>query len=471
MDQSTQGSFQKFFMIGGFVFGVLGIFVFSISQFGKNNVDPALTGTINVWGTLPGGAVNEMFYQYSQDAKTYNVVYTEQPESKIVDRYIEAVANGQGPDLMILPDNIAVPLRIYANKFPDSVISETTFKNTYVRSTYNLFGPTGVFAFPIGIDPLVMYVNTDIMTNAAFQTAPKTWGDIPLFVSRVLGFTTTDNNDVQRAIALGSMNNILRNREILLTLLFQLKNDVIERFFTSNEDKDGNVTYQEHFRSVFGINDEEHKIKNDLLAEQVFVFFTSFVDPNIKEAYTWSKKAPMDRDLFASGNLGIYFGLSTDRQYIDSKNPHLNYEIDLVPGPKGDTAQFRSVNYAKVYSLLLMQKTNKPMLAYKVLQDILAHDFVQKLDKAWQIAPARQDMLYATTTDATGQVFYILNQKARDVDVIYKAADRGDILMEPLPNLANQIFGSIVDALSGSRQTPSEIIKNAELELTRQLKD
>jgi hypothetical protein len=288
--------------------GVLGIFVFSISQFGKSKVDPNLTGNLVVWGTLPNEKMNQIFYEYSQNAKTYSVQYVQVPEDKFINRFIEAGANDQAPDIILAPENIAVPLRGFNFTYGPELVSETQYKKSYVRSTYKFLGPNGVFAFPVAIDPLVMYVNNDILTNAGFTRPPATWGDIPLYVSRVLGFTATEGNNVQRAVALGSLNNILHNREILLTLLMQLKNDVIERTFEEKVEKKL-TTYTEKYISVFGENNEELKVKNDVLAEQVFVFFTSFVNPNVKDVYTWSKKAPMDRDLFASGNLGLYFGL------------------------------------------------------------------------------------------------------------------------------------------------------------------
>jgi ABC-type glycerol-3-phosphate transport system substrate-binding protein len=456
MNQSSQGNFQKVFMIAGFILGVLGIFVFSISQFGKSNVDPNLTGTMVVWGTLPAAQMSQIFYEYSQNAKTYSVVYQEIPEQTFINRFIEASADEKAPDLLLVPENILVPIKGFNYQFNQNIISEKTFKETYARSTYKFFAPTGVFGFPVGIDPLIMYVNTDILTNAGLTRAPSTWGDIPLFVSRVLGFTTSDGNEVQRAIAMGTLNNILRNREILLTLLMQLKNDVIVRSFDEKLEK-SNVVYEEKFESVFGLANEELKIKNDLLAEQVFVFFTSFVNPAIKEAYTWSRKAPMDRDLFASGNLGLYFGLASDQAYINAKNPHLSYELALVPNPKGSTSNFRNMNYVRVYSASMTSKTKKPELAYKVLQDIISQEISSKIVSAFNLAPVKQDELYTEQTDAKK-------------DIIYKAADRGDVIMEPIPNLVNTVFGQIVDAISGSRQTPSEIIKNAESELSRQLK-
>lgn len=64
----------------------------------------------------------------------------------------------------------------------------------------------------------------------------------------------------------------------------------------------------------------------------------------------------------------------------------------------------------------------------------------------------------------------MVEQASSAKDVIYKAAERGDIVMEPLPNLVKNIFEQIVEAFSGSRQTPSEIIKNADQELIRFLK-
>jgi ABC-type glycerol-3-phosphate transport system substrate-binding protein len=289
-----------------------------------------------------------------------------------------------------------------------------------------------------------------------FTRPPTSWGDIPLYVSRVLGFISTDNNNVQRAIALGSLNNILHNREILLTLLMQLKNNVIERSFAEKLEKD-KIVYEEKFESVFGLANEEMKIKNDAMAEQVFVFFTSFVNPNIKEAYTWSKKAPMDRDLFASGNLGLYFGFATDKAYIDTKNPHLAYELALVPSPKGPTSEFRNVSYAKLYAMSMNLRTKRQELSYKVMQDLASKDMTGKIVSAYNLAPARQDELYVAQKDPVK-------------DIIYRSAERGDIIMEPIPNLVNTIFGQVIDAFSGSRQTPSEIIKNAESEFSRELK-
>jgi ABC-type glycerol-3-phosphate transport system substrate-binding protein len=311
MDQSTQGNFQKIFMIVGFVVGVLGVFVFSVSTFNANKTDPNLSGVALVWGTLPAEQMNQILYEYSQSMKTFSVQYVEKDPSKIISNYVEEVALGRGPDLLLVPEDISTPLASqYLAYFGENLMPEKLFKEKYVRSTYKLYSPKGVYAFPVGIDPLIMYVNTDILTNAGFSKAPSSWSDVPLYVSRVLGFIKTDENTVQRALAMGTVNNIYNYRELLLTLLMQLKNNVIE-YGVEPEVKKDPITgdeftaYTDKYQSVFGLSNEEQRIKNDALAEQVFVFFTSFVNPAIKDAYTWSKKAPIDRDLFTSGNLGL----------------------------------------------------------------------------------------------------------------------------------------------------------------------
>jgi len=166
MDQSTQGSFQKIFMIGGFVFGVLGIFVFSISQFNSATGDSNLTGVATVWGTLPRAKIDQQLLEYSQDAKTYSVRYVEIPPDKFANRFIEAIANEQGPDLLLVPENISVPLREYLAKFPEGLITEKQFKEKYIRSTYKLYQPNGLCG-PCSISTRVLFVNRCHITTAS----------------------------------------------------------------------------------------------------------------------------------------------------------------------------------------------------------------------------------------------------------------------------------------------------------------
>jgi maltose-binding protein MalE len=262
-------------------------------------------------------------------------------------------------------------------------------------------------------------------------------------------------NNNQRAIAMGSINNIKESRALLLSLLLQVRNDIVERNVEWNEN---DKRFIEKFVSVFASSRDDEPNQNSKVAEQVFVFFTSFINPNIPEVYSWSRKYPSDRDLFAAGNLGIYFGLASDKAYIDAKNPHLKYEISAIPVPKVDGSQVRSTGYVKVYSVGLNNKTSKPILAQKVMNDFTDIKNAQNIVSKLNLAPAQ-----------------ILNievpQKEQFTDIVYKAADRGDIVLEPKPELFKSIFQEIITSLEGSKITPVQIIVAAQRELERQLSE
>lgn len=120
-----------------------------------------------------------------------------------------------------------MPLREYLAKFPEGLITEKQFKEKYIRSTYKLYQPNGVFAFPVAIDPLVMFVNTDILTNAGFSKAPTTWLMYPFMCRVYLGLLKVMKIRCNVQWHLERLGNIMYNREILLTMLMQLRNDVI----------------------------------------------------------------------------------------------------------------------------------------------------------------------------------------------------------------------------------------------------
>jgi ABC-type glycerol-3-phosphate transport system substrate-binding protein len=290
-----------------------------------------------------------------------------------------------------------------------------------------------------------------MLVNAGFQRSPTTWSEIPIFAKKVLELNK-DGNLSQRGIALGSLNNITYGKEILNSLLLQVKNDVFQRKVTQTDEG-----FSEDYFSVFGSNKEDEENQNGKVAEQVFVFFSSFVNPNL-DVYSWSKKYSNDRELFAAGNLGIYFGLSGDRAYIDSKNPHIRYEIAPIPIPKGGEGSMRNTGYAKVYGLSMNSKTKKMPLAQKVLNDFLEGNIMKDIVQVYSLAPSKISQI-------------TIEQTEKFRDTVYKSADRADIILEEKPDVLKTIFQEILTSLEGSKVTPAQIIVNSQRELQRILEE
>jgi ABC-type glycerol-3-phosphate transport system substrate-binding protein len=452
MNQSSSSMFSKVFIIACALLGILGIAVFAMSQFG-GAVDENLTGKISIWGTLPSKDIDQHLVEYSQAAKTYTAEYTEIKEDEFINKFIKSLADDSAPDIVLVPETVLIPLRGFLQEYTNEQITEATYKNTFVKATHKLFDKNGIVSIPYAIDPLLMYVNSDISQNAGFQRPIQNWSDIPLFAKRVNELVKNVENNNQRAIAIGSINNVKESRSILLSLLLQVRNDLVERKVEWSEN---DKRFYEKFVSVFAGSRDEEVNQNSKAAEQVFVFFTSFINPNISEVYSWSRKYPSDRDLFAAGNLGIYFGLASDKAYIDLKNPNLKYEVAPIPVPKVDGSQVRSTGYVKVYSVGINNKTSKPILAQKVMNDFTDIKISQPITDKLNLAPAQ--ILEIETP-----------QKEQFKDVVYRAADRGDVVLEPKPGLFKSIFQEIITSLEGSKITPVQIIVAAQRELERQL--
>jgi ABC-type glycerol-3-phosphate transport system substrate-binding protein len=419
------------------------------------NDNESLTGQIIVWGTLPAKDLDQYFTDYSQINKTFTVEYREIKEVDFIQRFIKSLADDTAPDLILASENVIIPLRQFLQNYDNTQISEAVYKTTFVRASHKLFAENGVVAIPYAVDPLVMYVNTDIMQNANFQRPPTNWSDIPSFVSNLNSFLKNTEQNNQRAIAIGSINNIKEARGILLTLLLQVKNNVLDRTLSYNQNE---KIWIEKFIPVFASSKDDEQTESGKAAEQVFTFITSFVNPNITTAYSWSRKYPSDIDLFAAGSLGIYFGLASDKFYIDAKNPHLKYEVAQIPIPKGSEGQIRNTQYVKLYGMSMNQKTLKPILSQKVMNDFTDVKTSSTLIPKFNLAPAQISEIQ-------------IPQKDLYREMIYRSADRGDIVLEPKQDLFKALFQEIITSLEGSKVTPSQIMTNAQRELERQLSE
>lgn len=457
MNQSSGPFVTKVAVIIGFFLGVIGIIVFAASNFATSSTDAQLTGTVKVWGTLPEKAVAKTFYDYSQQMETYTLTYTQVAETDFYDKFIEATAKGEAPDLVLAGENLAVPLRNYFTEMTPANLSENTFKSIFTRASYKLYGANGTFSVPVMVDPLVMYVNTNIMVNAGYNRPPETWVDLPVFVKQVVNLNKTNNISETRAVAMGTFANVSYAKELLLSLLLQLQNGVINRYFDSKSD--GSVTtYTEKFESLLGFKDTNRRIDNAPNTELVFSYFASFINPNLEDYYTWSRRAPVDRELFAAGNLALYFGLASDKAYIDTKNPNLRYELAMIPTPKASESQYLNTGYVKVYNLAITKTAKNQFLAAKVVTDLSDKDNSLKLASAVGLAPARTELLSVEQGDPMQSI-------------VYRSAGRGDIVLEPKYKLLQTLFDQMTESFAGSRLTPSEIVTKAQEELARQLEN
>ena len=87
-------------------------------------------------------------------------------------RLIEALANNQSPDMLILSQ---ADIRRHQNKIlqiPFDSFPASTYYRSYIDSAAYLANENGIFAVPITVDPMMLYYNRDHFKQAGLINPP-----------------------------------------------------------------------------------------------------------------------------------------------------------------------------------------------------------------------------------------------------------------------------------------------------------
>ncbi len=121
---------------------------------------------------------------------------------------LEALAAGTGPDMFFISDDLAYK---YSNKIftiPYTSFPINTFKSNYVGAGEVFLTSKGVLAFPLTVDPLMMYYNRSMLDANGIVYPPSYWDE---FGNLVPLLTKKDSKGMitKSAVALGQFSNVL----------------------------------------------------------------------------------------------------------------------------------------------------------------------------------------------------------------------------------------------------------------------
>lgn len=140
-------------------------------------------------------------------------------------------------------------------------------------------------AFPLLVDPLVVYYNKDILVSQNFVVPPTTWknlqSSIPYFLKR-----DPKNAIVQTPLALGDETNVMHARDILSALFLQTGNPIV----AYDPIRDQNTATLS--RSSSG--------GTTMPTAEALNFYTSFANPTSSN-YAWNSSLPSSLQMFLSG--------------------------------------------------------------------------------------------------------------------------------------------------------------------------
>jgi ABC-type glycerol-3-phosphate transport system substrate-binding protein len=422
--------FQMILMGVFAVFIVAGVIIFSAYKGGSKNAV-----NVVIWGTISQSDFNSVIQKTSlYQSKEYNIQYVEKTEENFDADFIESLASGTGPDIFMLPSNKILKHRNKIYAIPYDVFTQRQFKDSFIEGSEIYMVPEGTLALPITIDPLVMYWNRQIFTEAKITQPPKYWDEF-YNLANLISQKDGALNILKSAVALGEFTNISHAKEIISNLVMQAGTPIT-------------VWDGDKMQSVFA----DSFNKPTIPAEAAVNFYTEFSNP-AKPSYSWNRSLPNSTDYFLEGDLALYFGFGSEIGDLQLKNPNLDFDVASVPISRDGGV---NTSFANFNALAIVKSSKNPSAAYSVISILSGADAGAAFSKTLKLPPARRDLLSQKPTDAYESVFY-------------DSAIRSKAWLDPSPSDTDVIFQTMIESITSGRARTSEAVAKTDKEISNLL--
>ncbi|MFA4975686.1 MAG: extracellular solute-binding protein [Candidatus Paceibacterota bacterium] len=417
-----KGKFQIIILVVFIATAILGVLVFS-GAIPIGNSDKG-QGTVVLWGTVKAQIINELLQDFNRANPTFVTKYVEKSVDTFDSDLLEAFASGIGPDLFFISDDLAYK---YSNKIytiPYQSYPVNTFKNTFIGAGEVFLTSKGILAFPITVDPMMMYYSRSILDANGVVSPPVYWDE---FTTLTPLLTKKDEKGmiIKGTVAMGQFSNVLHAKDLLATLFMQTGSLI-------TAEKNGSL-----------VSSFKDNVKQNL--SSTLKFYTDFADP-LKNVYSWNRSFSNSQDAFSTENLAFYFGFASELQSLVSKNPNQNFLVTSIPQIRDSNTK---LTFGRVTGIAISSSSknfNTAILASNLMTN---GDFAPKLATSLGIAPARRDLVKIIPTDAYLPTFY-------------KSALFSKSWLDPSSKDTNDIFRVMVEKVLSNSMTTGEAIKNAD---------
>lgn len=421
--KSIPSIFQIMVLTGFILLGIVGVIVFAGSGgLNSNKISKAV-----IWGTIPEIQFSELERLVNANDQVVDVEYVQIPQIKFQDTFVNALAEGNGPDAVLISDDLLYSQQGKLMVIPYNSYDQRTFSDTYINAAEHFLTPTGILGIPFTVDPLVMYYNRTMFSNAGIAQAPKTWKDLEIIVPKIVRINEA-KGIIKAAIALGESRNIVNAKEILVTMLMQAGNP---------------VTVVDSLTGITKSVIDEPGETIELPGVSVINFYTRFSNPT-NTLYTWSRSMPDSKQAFLAGDLAMYFGYASEFESLKLKNPNLDF--DVAPVPQNSTEN--TVTYGKLTAFSIVKKSPNAQNAFSViskLTDIVAQRHWVDISK---MPAVRRDVL----ADVPANKY---------VSTFYTSAIQTKTWTDPNPVFSTTIFRDMIEAVTTGLLPASQAVTTA----------
>jgi len=362
-------AFQIVLLASFGAFAVAGVLIFAFAVSGNNS---SVVGQVTIWGTLPAAPITQTLQELSDaDPDFEQVSYVEKDPATIADELVEALAAGGGPDLYVIRDDDAYESRDRVAILPYESLSRERFESTFIDAASPYLGQAGVIGIPLVADPLVLYWNRDILSNAGYAKPPAYWDEINEF-TRIVTKRSESGGIGVSALSFGEYQNVQHAKEIVGMLILQAGGVL------TSYDTEGRLVSALSLSGAGGLQAATNALR----------FYTEFADPS-KEKYTWNRSLPNSRQAFAAGDAALFIGLYSEAKDIQTTNPNINFSLAPIPQRRDVHAVGGGYVYALAIPRTAKNRTGATAIAYKLAGDSASELLSERLG----LASARRDVL------------------------------------------------------------------------------
>lgn len=428
-------TFQIAFLAIFILIAIVGIAVFA----GFGGSSRAVVPKATIWGTVPGYYVNEMVRNINIRSTLVDVTYIQKDPETFQAEFVNALAEGKGPDAVLLDDDMLYSQKNKLQPVPFTTFPERDYLNTFIDGASIFVAKDGILGIPLSIDPMVMYYNKNILARHAVSRPPQTWKEMIQIAPSIIQRTDT-SNVIQSLVPFGEYSNVKNAKEILATLFFQSGNSITERNLLNGE--------------VYSVIDKdlEGGAEDGSAIASVLDFYTSFANPS-KQLYTWNRSLPNSEDAFLAGNLAFYFGYASEIQRLQDKNPNLNFDVAQIPQETGGVPNV----YGKMTAFAIVKNSKNFAGALGVVSKLTEKDSIVLWRDLYNLPPVRRDLLAEPAKDPYMTVFY-------------RSAIQSKSWYDPNPTDSDLVFKDMIESITSGRDKLSNAVGDAKLKLDKLLK-
>ncbi len=296
---------------------------------------------ITYWGLWEDSPIMQtVIADFERQNPNIKIDYSKQDIKQYREKLTTRIQNGTGADIFTIHNSWLPMFRTtLAPVSQDAITKDDFLRNFYPVTQKDLVKNGAIYAVPLEIDTLSMYVNSGLL-QAAGISVPTNWQDF-ITASRQLTVKDQSGKIQTSGAALGTFDNITHAPDIISLFLAQNGANLTDLSSTPTQVSDA------------------------------LKFYSSFAKD---EGKVWDTTLDPSISSFAKGNLAIYFGYSWDFFAIKAANPNLQFGIVPVPHLPG-----QNQTIASYWAAGLSIKSRHQKEAFLFMKYLIQKDTEQKL--------------------------------------------------------------------------------------------